>query len=126
MTSRREPGGADHSDVEHNVLQPGDGGPLGVRLGGPAPHPAARHAHHSTPSSDPGYGYCDIKVPPKCAKASDLTFCVVDKEYTAYDIVLNLKKYADIADWYFLVSNPPQNSEKVDIFMLVYHSFLFV
>merc|ERR1719225_1041732 len=59
----------------------------------PAPHPA------------PGYGYCDPKAPPKCAEGSDLPFCVVDKEYPAYDIALKisqdalfLKKYADIAD----------------------------
>ena len=65
--------------------------------GGPAPHPAPHHA--------PGYGYCDPKAPPKCAEGSDLPFCIVDKEYPAYDIALKisqdalfLKKYADIAD----------------------------
>ena len=67
---------------------------------GPAPHPPAHHA-----AAPHGYGYCDPKAPPKCAEGSDLPYCILDKEYPAYDVAakisqdaLFLKKYADIAD----------------------------
>ena len=71
----------------------------------PAPAPYGAAPVHPAPHPAPGYGYCDPKAPPKCAEGSDLPFCVVDKEYPAYDIALKisqdalfLKKYADIAD----------------------------
>merc|ERR1711990_630315 len=63
---------------------------------GPAPHPPAHHA-----AAPHGYGYCDPKAPPKCAEGSDLPYCILDKEYPAYDVAakisqdaLFLKKYA--------------------------------
>merc|ERR1740137_352695 len=72
----------------------------------PAPyapvHPAPYTPVHPAPAQ---HGYCDPKAPPKCAEGSDLPYCVVDKEYPAYDIAnkisqdaLFLKKYADVAD----------------------------
>merc|ERR1740137_452220 len=72
----------------------------------PAPyapvHPAPYAPVHPAPAQ---HGYCDPKAPPKCAEGSDLPYCVVDKEYPAYDIAnkisqdaLFLKKYADVAD----------------------------
>merc|ERR1719145_414349 len=65
------------------------------------PHAAV----HPAPYAPAHHGYCDPKAPPKCAEGSDLPYCIVDKEYPAYDIAnkisqdaLFLKKYADIAD----------------------------
>merc|ERR1712189_123758 len=75
----------------------------------PAPyapvHPAPYAPAHPAPYAPAHHGYCDPKAPPKCAEGSDLPYCIVDKEYPAYDIAVKisqdalfLKKYADIAD----------------------------
>merc|ERR1711892_1060259 len=70
-------------------------------------HPAPYAPVHPPPyePAPAHHGYCDPKAPPKCAEGSDLPYCVVDKEYPAYDIAnkisqdaLFLKKYADVAD----------------------------
>merc|ERR550525_2105768 len=45
------------------------------------------HPVHHAPAPH-GYGYCDPKAPPKCAEGSDLPYCILDKEYPAYDIAV--------------------------------------
>merc|ERR1719419_80436 len=56
----------------------------------PAPyapvHPAPYAPAHPAPYAPAHHGYCDPKAPPKCAEGSDLPYCIVDKEYPAYDI----------------------------------------
>merc|ERR1712117_248394 len=68
--------------VHHAPVHPVHPAPYGAAPAHPAPHPA------------PGYGYCDPKAPPKCAEGSDLPFCIVDKEYPAYDIALKISQDA--------------------------------
>merc|ERR1712223_416828 len=81
--------------------------PAVIWAAGPAIHPAPYAPAHPAPyaPAPPHHGYCDPKAPPKCAEGSDLPYCILDKEYPAYDVAakisqdaLFLKKYADIAD----------------------------
>jgi len=60
----------------------------------PAPHYGKKH-----------HGYCDPKVPPYCANATGLHYCLEDPHYPEYDVKLAIsqdylfdKKYSDIAD----------------------------
>ena len=65
----------------HHAPAPHHPGPYGPT---PAPH------HAPAPH---GYGYCDPKAPPKCAEGSDLPYCVLDKEYPAYDIAVKIGQF---------------------------------
>lgn len=63
----------------------------------PVPHHAAA-PHHKT-------GYCDPKLPPYCANATGLHYCLEDPHYPEYEIknaisadYLFEKKYSDVAD----------------------------
>merc|ERR1712004_457091 len=63
------------------------------------PSPVPHHApHHKN-------GYCDPKLPPYCANATGLHYCLEDPHYPEYEIknaisadYIFLKKYSDIAD----------------------------
>merc|ERR1719419_963761 len=64
----------------------------------PAPyapvHPAPYAPAHPAPYAPAHHGYCDPKAPPKCAEGSDLPYCIVDKEYPAYDIANKISQDA--------------------------------
>jgi len=71
------------------------------------PHPLPPHSvsHPTVPYNPQPKSYCDPSLPPKCAEASHLPYCIPDPEYPAYDIAhiiskesLFPKKYTDLPD----------------------------
>ena len=76
----------------------------------PAPYtPTPAPAYHSKPPPSPYHppkkGYCDPKLPPYCANATGLHYCLEDPHYPEYDIKLAIsqdylfeKKFTDVPD----------------------------
>lgn len=69
-----------------------------------SPSPAPYHPASPAPYHHPK-GYCDPKLPPYCANATGLHYCLEDPHYPEYEIksaisadYLFEKKYSDVAD----------------------------